>query len=289
MFSFLGPTRMALVGEVVQPGRMGNAMALIQVGGNFARIGGPFLAGAMLAWPVIGSDGTYYFIAAIFIFVIATLMWIPDSPPRTDRGQTNVLQDIGSGFRHIADHPRLLHSVVSFHLVTMIGLSYIVLMPGFAKEVLDAGTAGLGILLGVAAAGGFVMSLVVASLADSRRAELFMTVSSFGLGVALILTGMAPTLAAAIPAMVLVGGTSSGFQTLNNAVALRRTNQVFIGRVVSLMFLAWGIMSLMSLPIGVLADVTGERAVMMGLGVVLCVVVVLLALWGRRIEAKELA
>jgi MFS family permease len=287
MFSFLGPTRTALVGDVVSEGRIGNAMALIQVGGNFARIGGPFLAGALLSWPLIGSGGTYFFIASIFVLVIVTLFWIPDSPARADRGETNVLQDIRSGFRHVLDHPRLAHALVSFHLVTMIGLSYIVLMPGFAKDVLDAGTAGLGVMLGVAAAGGFVMSLIVASLADSKRAPLFLALSSLALGSTLILVGFAPTFGVALLVMFLVGGASSAFQTLNNAVALRRTTRQFYGRVVSLMFLAWGMMSLMSLPIGILGDLAGERTVLSGLGVTLCVVVALLTLWEKRIVAQE--
>jgi len=283
MFSFLGPTRMSLLGEVVTGERIGNAMALIQVGGNFARIGGPFLAGALLAWPLVGSAGTYFLIASIFILVIATLYGIPDSPPRANRNQTNVLQDVRSGFSYLASQPRLLHSVVCFHLVTILGLSYIVMMPGFAKDVLDAGTAGLGVLFGVAAAGGFIMSVIVASLADSRRAPALLTVSSFALGIALILTSLAPTFAFAIVAMVCVGASSSAFQTLNNAIALKRSSQEFLGRVTGLMFLAWGLMSLCSLPVGFLADLVGERTMFAALGIVLCAVVLVLAVWEKRL------
>ncbi|MPZ50881.1 MAG: MFS transporter [Dehalococcoidia bacterium] len=285
MFAFLGPTRMSLLGEIVSGERIGNAMALIQVGGNFARIGGPFIAGLLLAWPVIGNAGTYFIIASIFILVIITLYGIPDSPPRANRNQTNVLQDVRSGFVYILEHQRLLHSVVSFHLVTILGLSYIVLMPGFAKDTLDAGTAGLGILFGVAAAGGFVASIAVASLADSKRAPAYMTFSSLGLGVALILAGLAPSFAVAIVVMIFVGANSSAFQTLNNSIALKRSTQEFLGRVTSLMFLAWGLNSLAGLPVGFLADVAGERTVFIGLGASLCAVVVALASWERRILA----
>jgi MFS family permease len=283
MFSFLGPTRMSLLGEIVTGERIGNAMALIQVGGNFARIGGPFVAGALLAWSVVGSAGTYFLIASIFILVIATLYGIPDSPPRANRNQTNVLQDVRSGFRYLASQPRLLHSVVSFHLVTILGLSYIVLMPGFAKDVLDAGTAGLGILFGVAAAGGFIMSVIVASLADSRRAPALLTVSSFALGIGLILTSLAPTFGVAIVVMIFVGASSSAFQTLNNAIALKRSSQEYLGRVTGLMFLAWGLMSLTGLPVGFLADLAGERAMFAALGIALCCAVLALALWERRL------
>src|SRR6266542_1391210 len=48
MFAVLGPSRTALVGEIVSPERIGNSMALMQVGNNFGRIAGPFMAAALL-------------------------------------------------------------------------------------------------------------------------------------------------------------------------------------------------------------------------------------------------
>src|SRR5215213_10585445 len=81
MFSFLGPTRTALLAEYVEPGRIGNAMALMQVGDNFARIGGPFLAGTLLAWNAVGATGVYAFDASIFILVLVTLSRLPESRP----------------------------------------------------------------------------------------------------------------------------------------------------------------------------------------------------------------
>src|SRR5581483_4712816 len=60
MFSFLGPTRTAYIGEIVEEERRGNALALTQVGMNATRVFGPFLAGGLLAWDLVGSAGTYF-------------------------------------------------------------------------------------------------------------------------------------------------------------------------------------------------------------------------------------
>src|SRR4051812_20661560 len=94
MFSFLGPTRTALLAEYVEPGRIGNAMALMQVGNNFARIGGPFLAGTLLAWETIGATGVYSFDASIFIVVLVTLSRLPESRPAHPDPNRSVLNDI---------------------------------------------------------------------------------------------------------------------------------------------------------------------------------------------------
>jgi len=260
------------------------AMALLQVGGNFARICSPFIAAALLV--VVGASGTYFIIFGLFIFVLVTMYQISSTSSRPNRGETSVLQDLRIGSSYLCTHPRLLHAVLSFYFMTMLGMSSIVLMPGFAKDTLDSGTAGLGLLLGVAAASGFVTSVSVASLADSRRAPALLTVSSLVAGARLIATGLAPNLITAAVVGMFVGGGTSVFQTLNNAVALRRCEPAFYGRVASLMMIAWGLSNLVSLPVGFLGDAVGERAAFATLGVALCTMILFFALWGRQIDRK---
>ena len=160
-------------------------------------------------------------------------------------------------------------------------------MPGFSKQVLDAGTPGVGILLGASAAGGIITSLLVASMANSRNVQSLLTASSGFLGLALIATGFAPTLVVAVGCMALVGAGSAAFQCLNNVVGLRRSEPEFYGRVMAMMFVAWGFQALSGLPIGVAADAFGERAVLVGLGVAVVVMTVFLALWDRAIGRSQ--
>ena len=291
MFSFLGPTRTALLAEYVEASRIGNAMALMQVGNNFARIGGPFLAGTMLAWEVFGATGVYAFDASIFILVLLTLSRLPESRKAHPDPNRSVLRDIRIGFRYIRERPRLQHTVLSFHIVMVLAMSNYVLMPGLCKEVFDVGNAGVGILLGVAAAGGFVMSLTVASLADSKRAPMYIVCASLAAALGLIAMGLAPSFPLAVLAMVFVTGGTSAFQTLNNSYGLRLTEGAFYGRVVAFMFMAWGLINLVSLPVGYLADAFGEQAVLAGEGVVLIGVIALLSLWSSLIkdEASQTA
>jgi MFS family permease len=289
MFSFLGPTRTAYIGEIVPPERRGNAIALTQVGMNATRVGGPFIAGGLLAWHVVGSAGTYFVVAALFIFVIATLAQLPPTRPSEARGMTSVISDIGLGVKHVAENRQLVQIVLGFVLITMLGFPYFVVLPGFTQDVLGAGTAGFGIMLGVSSIGGLLMSLVVAGVADSPKAPLFLTLSSFGLGVALILTGIAPTFAAALGTMMLVGAAGSAFQTLNNAIALKLASPLYFGRVMSLMMLAWSFNGLIGLPIGFIADAVGERTVLVGMGVGVSVTVGLLSLWQMRYPIKPAA
>jgi tetrahydromethanopterin S-methyltransferase subunit E len=87
--------------------------------------------------------------------------------------------------------------------------------------------------------------------------------------------------------MILAGGGVASFQTLNNSVALRHADPVYYGRIMGLMQIAWGLINLLSLPTGALADALSERTVLSGAGVILGVVILLLMVWERRIDGDE--
>jgi predicted MFS family arabinose efflux permease len=219
----------------------------------------------------------------MLLFALVFMSRIPEGTPHSSDGRS-VLADMKLGMAHVRSRPRLLHGIVSYYFVTMLGFSFFVLMPGFVKQELGLGTPEIGAMLGVAAAGGFVGSLIVASTADSKRASLYLRIAGAVGAVGLVCVGLAPSLAPALFAMVFVGGGISAFQTLNNSVALRLTDPQYYGRVMGLMQVAWGLINLTSLPVGALADALGERAVLSGAGVMLGVALVVLTLWENRLE-----
>ena len=69
-----------------------------------------------------------------------------------------------------------------------------------------------------------------------------------------------------LAAIVLVGATSGGFHALNGAVIARETEPSYMGRVMSLTFMAFAGFSLTAWPLGQLADLFGERVVLFWMG-----------------------
>ena len=285
MFAILGPSRTALLADVVSSARIGNAMALLQVGGNFGRICAPFLAGALLSIAAIGATGTYFIIAAMFVVVLLTMSHIPSSPPRARSG--SVLQDARQGLAYARGNARLLHALVGYYAITALGYSFWVVMPGFVKGDLQSSTASLGAVLGVTAGGGLIGSIIVASLADSPRASLYLKVSSLLAATMLALAGLAPSLLALMLVMAFMGAGISAFQTLNNSVALRHADPAFYGRIMGLMQIAWGLINLFSLPTGFVADAVGERGVLVGAGLILLLLLLVMSVWEHRIDRAE--
>ena len=285
MFAFLVPTRTSLIGDIVPSDRIGNAVVLVQVGGNFSRIAAPFLTGLLLSLSVIGPAGTYFIITGTFVFVLLFMSRIPASRSQ-EGGQGTVLDDLKLGIRHVLGNARLAHGIISHYCLTALGFCFFVLMPGFVKNELELGTAEVGAMLGVAAVGGLLGSIVVASLADSRSGTFVLRIVGFMAAAGLAGVGLSPGLAPALVFMLVAGAGTAAFQTLNNAIALRQADPAYYGRVMGLMQIAWGLLMLVSLPTGALADLAGERAVFSGAGATLAVVLFLLFAWERRISGS---
>ena len=145
----------------------------------------------------------------------------------------------------------------------MTGFSYITVLPGLVEHALGRSAEAVPPLFFTSALGGLGVTLVTARLADSRRALPLFTAMPFVFALGLLGLSAAPGYALAVATMSVVGIGFGGFQTLNAAVIVRATEPAYFGRVFSLSMLAFAGVSLVSLPVGVLADAIGERATLL--------------------------
>jgi predicted MFS family arabinose efflux permease len=106
------------------------------------------------------------------------------------------------------------------------------------------------------------------------------------LAVSLALLAIAPNFAVALAVGALLGASSSGFQMLNNVNLMERTDPAYFGRVMSVTMMAFGFNSIVSYPIGEIADRIGERATLGGLACA-CMAVVIAGVVAMRHVPKR--
>ena len=163
----------------------------------------------------------------------------------------------------------------------MAGFSYVTVLPGLVENELNRSAGSITLLLGVSAVGGLSASLYVASLADTPRARRVYTLMTLIFGISLAASGFAPTYLLLAVGMFGIGVGSGGFQTLNGALVSHMTEPAYFGRVISLTFLAFAASSVLALPIGIFADVAGERATLVTMGASVMVIVAAFSLAAR--------
>jgi MFS family permease len=105
-FAFLGPARQAFLVDLVPVENRGNAIALTQVANNASRVGGPAVAGWLLAWHAFGAAGAYLVMAVLYASSALSLLLLPRSHARADI-RTHVLTDVLDGFRYALREPQL--------------------------------------------------------------------------------------------------------------------------------------------------------------------------------------
>jgi MFS family permease len=264
MYSIMGPARQAWIGDLLHGPDLARGVALQQLMMNATRIVGPLLAGALIAAPAVGTAGTYFTMAGLFIGVVVVLAMMEPTPPRPRARPTSVRADLSEGFAYLWHTPDVRLLALVFVGVVLSGFSYQTIMPGYLENALGHPASDLGLFFGAAAVGGIVVTLVLAARRIRNPAPVMLAFGA-GLATALGLLAVAPGFGAALAVAMLVGAASSGFQMLNNVNLMERTHPAYLGRVMSVSMMAFGVNAIVAYPIGAIADRAGERATLAGL------------------------
>jgi len=156
------PARQAFVTEMVGRADIMNALALNSSAFNLARILGPALGGLLL---IRFEPGTVFLInAATFAPVIAGLLMMRESEliQRPPPQRTGVWQSLGDGLRYVRTTPLVLVPTLLVGLIATFGMNYTVLLSVIARDVLQIGSAGFGLLMAALGIGSVTAAFVIA-------------------------------------------------------------------------------------------------------------------------------
>jgi MFS family permease len=268
--SFDAPARQALAVELVEDRRdLQNAIALNSMMFNMARVVGPALGGLALA--ALGAAWCFGLNSLSFLAVLIALvgMRLPNTvgAARSER----LMTQIGDGLRYVWGNMTVRTVIALIAVSSLFALSYAVLMPAYAADVLHVGEAGLGMLNAAVGAGALVGALALAVLSRSSRQALQLTIGSLIFPMALICFALSRSFPLSL---VSLGVAGFGFVTQNatgNTLVQSIVPDALRGRVMavySLMF--FGTTPFGSLLAGVMAQAFGPTvAVLFGSGVTL--------------------
>jgi MFS family permease len=259
LFPFMMPARQAIIANVVGRQGLGNAMALQMGGMNFTRIVGPVAAGLLISL----TDVTITWGIALVLYGVglASMFRVSPSFPDDVEERRTVFSDMAEGFRYVWRHPPV-RVLLLFGLVpTLLAMPFQTLLVVFAKDVWNAGEAGLGFLNAAAGVGGLLGSVYVAWSGDSHRRLRLMMASIFAFGATLVLFSYSPIIWIALPVILLADIFVTIFMVLNNTAIQVLIPDFVRGRVMSLLMMSFGLTPLATLPISWLAERHGAPIV----------------------------
>jgi MFS family permease len=255
MFPFIMPARQAIVANLAGRGGLVNAMALNMAGMNVTRILGPAAGGFGIA--LLDVPGTYAAGVGLYAIALLCVLRVKRSHPDGTARATSMRSNLVEGVRYLRED-RLVLVLLAFGLVPMfLAMPFQTLLVVFAEEVWNVGSSGLGLLSGMAGAGGVLGSMWVAWRHDTAGRARRQLVSMLGFGGFLLLFAQSPWFWPAVPAVLLANVFASVYGTLNNtAIQLLIPDRVR-GRISSFLMMSFSLPLLGTLPMSALAEARG--------------------------------
>ena len=156
------PTRQSLVYELVdKPEDLPNAIALNSLIFNSARLVGPSIAGVVVYYA--GEAACFLVNAVSFGAVIVSLCFISIKRPIARVRKTGVMSELAEGFGYAANFMPIRTLLILLAFMSLTGMSYGVLLPVYARDILHGGPQTLGFLMGSVGIGALVGAVFLAS------------------------------------------------------------------------------------------------------------------------------
>jgi len=202
--AFEMPTGHSLVPSLVPPKLLARAVAAWSSANQVAVISGPALGGLIYAFnPVIVSALCTVFFTAAVVFVTYVR---PRSQPQSREPPT--LRSALTGFAFIRHRPRLL-GVISLDLFVILLGGATALLPVYAKDILNSGPIGLGLLRSAPAAGALLTTIVLSHYPIERRIGPAMFASVAIFGIATVAFGLSTWMPLSLVALAVLGASDS--------------------------------------------------------------------------------
>ncbi|MDD5259789.1 MAG: MFS transporter [bacterium] len=270
------PARHSFVIEMVGKADLGNAIALNSMIFNVARIIGPIVAGFVVG--VWGVGTCFYINSASFLAVLAGLLLMRGDFAPKKSNHSSLHESTMDGARYVWSNLKIRNLISLVAVSSLFGVSYMVLMPVFARDILNIGASGLGILVSAIGVGALLASFSLTIFSHQDYSNRLVSLGGIVLGISLVIFGFSKSVPVSLLALVGTGwGIVTQSATINNLLQ-KETPDELRGRVMgfyTVMFL--GMTPLGSFLAGLLADwLTVPYAVVIG-GLTALVMTILLS------------
>jgi MFS family permease len=197
---------------------------------------GPAIGGALIA---LSNDAmTSYLIASLLQFMfVGLLATLPSVAP--PKGAKRTLGDIFAGFAFMWRTPVFMAAITLDLFAVLLG-GAVALMPVFAKDILQVGPEGLGLMRAAPGVGAMLSMMLATRLPPWERPGRVLLLMVAGFGLATIGFGLSTSLWFSLACLFLVGATDSISMVIRQTLMQALTPDALRGRVASVNFLFVG-------------------------------------------------
>ena len=291
--AFDRPSRMALLPQMVPREDIPNAVAIGGTIWQLCRLVGPAAAGILIY--LFGVGPTFFTCCLASSTAVGLWLAIRADQPALAASAGGLRKNMLDGVHFIRKNELFYTFMGMTFFNSVFGMSYLILMPVFARDILNVGSQGFGFLQTAGGAGALIGTLAVAYLSDARRLPLQAARGAALFGVLLLLFAYSRAFPFSLALAFVLGMSGQFYITAINTVLQLNLPEQLRGRVMGVYGLTWDLMPVGGMIAGTIAEFAGAPAAVAVGGAFVSG----LALWvisiatrfgaGERSEGKESA
>lgn len=276
------PARQSFAYDIVGPRNVVNGLALAALGMRIGGLVGSLLAGLILGH--FGADVVYMVMAGGSMMAAIALL------PIGSRGQSapalghSVWENVKGYVREGRHNSTLRMLVILTAAVEVLGFSYQVLLPSLARDILQVGAEGLGVMTGLGSLGGILGIVLISGLGQIRHKGLLLVGVLHVFGVSITLLAVAGNLAFTLVILGVVSAMAALSDILSQSLMQLAVPNALRGRAMGSWVLAVGVGPLGRVGIGALASAFSVGFALTSSGLALVVLALVSAVFFPRLR-----
>ena len=241
--------------DIVGPERSLNGLALMVLCSSIGMGAGAIIGGGLIAWK--GPGGAYLAVVATYVACFSVLLALRDVE-RVARALRSSLAEMLIGYIDLVRQNRTLMVLMFLAAVTEIfGFTHKSMIPVLARDDLDVGPVGLGIMTSAGSVGGLLGLLVLANLGDFKRKGVLMFVLSTALGLGLMTFSLSANILLYIVALAFVAACAYATTTIHMTLMQSNVADDQRGRAMGSWIFSIGMSPMGFLGLGAIASALG--------------------------------
>ena len=281
-WAFLMTARHSYVYDIVGAENAMNGLALSSMNQRIGGVMGALIAGSFIAaW---GLGNQYAVICVSYLTAAALMLTLRSAGQAAPVKRETVLQNL-SGYVEVLRHNPILRAMMFMTAITEVfGFTHQSVLPVFARDVLNVGATGFGVMSAVRQGGGILALVLLAAVSNLNRKGLaaFIVVAGFGLGqMAFYLT---TNLVVFLVILAFINACASASDIIYRTIMQSNVSNEERGRAMGSWTLSIGMAPMGHLGIGAMAGALGAQGALLVNGAILAVLAVASAIAMPRIR-----
>jgi len=264
------PIRHAFVTDIVNREEMNSAISLNYAFLNTARLLGPAVGGIAIA--SVGAGYCFLYDSVSYIAVLVALFAMRIAPRKVESHKKNPWQNLKEGFKYAYKVVPIRSLLLLLALASLINISYATLLPIFSVQVFQGDAATMGFLTAASALGAVFACLYLSFRKGIQGLHRLIAFCPASLGIAMIVFSLSHVFWLSVPALTVVGFSSTLQVAASNTVIQHGVEESKRGRVMSFYTMCFmGMSPFGNLILGTSANAIGAQNTLI-IGGAVCIV-----------------